>query len=357
MQTEARSKGMWVHRLAIRLFTVALGVLFYWLLRFVVQDIQTMPGPDFASFESGHVRPELREKLHYLLKHLTELTRQIVNQKEPRRIVGDSSQNLQQTMAQLLELQKLGMQKSLPLSETEQANFATALNLFLENQRKYQDSSQAEADLVGRKQALIQEQQQIAQELSRQLEPARMEFNQATAQHRLKLAFLQLAMLLPILGIAVVAIVRKRSSLYFPLFLAFGVATLVKVTLVMHEYFPTRYFKYILIVALLIAVAGLLVYFLRSIAFPKATWLAKQYREAYERFLCPVCEYPIRTGPRRFLFWTRRSITKLPVACDPTAQEEQYVCPACGSQLFAECPACHKVRHSLLPHCAHCGAS
>jgi predicted RNA-binding Zn-ribbon protein involved in translation (DUF1610 family) len=348
---------MWVHRLAIRLFTVALGVLFYWLLRFVVQDIQTMPGPDFASFESGHVRPELRERQQDLEKQLTELTRQIENQKETRRIVGDSSQNLQQTMAQLLELQKLGMQKSLPLSETEQANFATALNLFLENQRKYQDSSQAEADLVGRKQALVQEQQQIAQELSRQLEPARVEFNQAMAQHRLKLAFLQLAMLLPILGIAVVAIVRKRSSLYFPLFLAFGVATLVKVTLVMHEYFPTRYFKYILIVALLIAVAGLLVYFLRSIAFPKATWLAKQYREAYERFLCPVCEYPIRTGPRRFLFWTRRSITKQSVACDPTAQEEPYVCPACGSQLLAECPACHKIRHSLLPHCAHCGAS
>lgn len=357
MQREIRSKGMWVHRLTIRLFTVVLGVLFYWLLKFVVQDIQTLPGPDFASLESRHVGPELREQQQALEKQLTELTRQIENQKETRRIVGDSSQNLQQTITQLLELQKLGMQKSLPLSETEQANFATALNLFLENQRKFQESSQTEADLVGRKQALIQEQQQITQELGRQLEPAREEFNQAMVQHRWRLAFLQLAILIPILGVAAVAIVRKRSSLYFPLFLAFGVATLVKVTLVMHEYFPTRYFKYILIVALLIAVAGLLMYFLRTIAFPKPTWLAKQYREAYERFLCPVCEYPIRTGPRRFLFWTRRSITKLPVAADPTAQEELYVCPACGSQVYAECPACHKVRHSLLPHCTHCGAS
>ena len=356
MQRETRPKGMWVHRLAIRLFTVALGVLFYWLLRFVVQDIQTLPGPDFANFESGHVRPELREQQQALEQQLTELTRQIENQKEARRIVGDSSQNLQQTMTQLLELQKLGMQKSLPMSETEQTNFATALNLFLENQRKFQESSQAEADLVGRKQTRIQEQQQIAQELSRDLEPVRVEYDQAMAQHRLKLAFLQLAILIPILAVAAVAIVRKRSSLYFPLFLAFGVATLVKVTLVMHEYFPTRYFKYILIVALLIAVAGLLIYFLRSIAFPKATWLARQYREAYERFLCPVCEYPIRTGPRRFLFWTRRSITKLPVACDPTVQEELYVCPACGSPLYTECQACHKVRHALLPHCAHCGA-
>ena len=109
MQRETRSKGMWVHRFAIRLFTVVLGVLFYWLLRFVVQDIQTMPGPDFASFESGHVRPELREQQQALEKQITELTRQIENQKETRRIVGDSSQNLQQTITQLLELQKLGI--------------------------------------------------------------------------------------------------------------------------------------------------------------------------------------------------------------------------------------------------------
>jgi predicted RNA-binding Zn-ribbon protein involved in translation (DUF1610 family) len=210
--------------------------------------------------------------------------------------------------------------------------------------------------LVGRKQALIQEQQQVAQELSLQLQPARVEYDQAIAQHRLKLAFFQLALLVPILGVAAIAVIRKRSSLYFPLFLAFGVATLVKVTLVMHEYFPTRYFKYILIVALLIAVAGLLVYFIRSIAFPKLPWLAKQYREAYERFFCPVCEYPIRTGPRRFLFWTRRSVAKMGVGLDPAAPDEVYSCPACGSQLYEECPACHKIRHSLLPHCAHCGA-
>ena len=80
MQRETRSKGMWVHRFAIRLFTVVLGVLFYWLLRFVVQDIQTMPGPDFTQFESGHVRPELREKQQALEKQITELTRQIENQ-------------------------------------------------------------------------------------------------------------------------------------------------------------------------------------------------------------------------------------------------------------------------------------
>jgi len=123
----------------------------------------------------------------------------------------------------------------------------------------------------------------------------------------------------------------------------------------MHEYFPTEYFKYILIVALLLAVARVLIYFIRTIAFPKRQWLVTQYREAYERFLCPICEYPIRTGPRRFLFWTRRTVKKLAVRGDHS-EEEAYTCPSCGSGLFEACPSCGKIRHTLLPHCSHCGS-
>jgi predicted RNA-binding Zn-ribbon protein involved in translation (DUF1610 family) len=172
----------------------------------------------------------------------------------------------------------------------------------------------------------------------------------------MKLAFLQLAILLPILAAATVLVIRKRGSIYFPLFLAAGIATLIKVALVTHEYFPSRYFKYILIGGLLIVVARLLIYFIRTSAFPKAQWLLKQYREAYERFLCPVCDYPIRVGPRRFLFWTRRTVNKIVVPTNSGDPEETYTCPSCGSELFEECQACHGVRHSMLPSCTHCGA-
>jgi predicted RNA-binding Zn-ribbon protein involved in translation (DUF1610 family) len=84
--------------------------------------------------------------------------------------------------------------------------------------------------------------------------------------------------------------------------------------------------------------------------------LLKQYREAYEHFFCPVCEYPIRRGPLRFLTWTRRSIRKLtppPAAADTDAA---YTCPACGSHLYEQCGQCRSVRHSLLPFCEKCGA-
>jgi len=112
-------------------------------------------------------------------------------------------------------------------------------------------------------------QEQAEQEIEGQRQPAREEFKKLGEKHRLRLAFLQLAILLPILVVAAGVIVKKRSSIYFPLFLSFGAATLIKVALVVHEYFPSKYFKYILIGGLLIVVARLLIYFIRAIAFPK----------------------------------------------------------------------------------------
>ena len=356
MKTHVKSKGTWLHRFTIRLFTLVLAVLVFWVLGFLVKDIQSIRGPDYEAIERTHVDKDLAAQRDSLGKQILDLTRQIENQTEKQNVVGDSSRNLQQTINQLIELQKLGMQKSIAFSDSEQANFTSSLTLFLDNQRKYQQLSQTVSDMLDRKQALVLEKNQAEQEIERQREPARKEFSILSRKHRLKMAFLQLAILLPMLIVAAVVIIKKRSSIYFPLFLAFGSATLVKVTLVVHEYFPSEYFKYILIGGLLLVVARLLVYFIRVIAFPKTQWLVKQYREAYERFLCPVCEYPIRIGPRRFLFWTRRTVNRMVVPTDRADQEEKYTCPSCGAALFEECPACHKIRHVLLPHCAHCGA-
>ena len=356
MNNNTKSKGTWIHRFVIRLFTFVLAVLVFWVLGFFVDDIRSIQGPDYAAIEKAHVDKDLVALRVSLEKQIADLSRQVENQTEKQRVVGDGSRNLQQTISQLIELQKLGLQKSVAFSDTEQANFTTSLNLFLGNQQKYQELSQAIANTLERKQGLIREKEKTEKEIEKQRQPAREAFNALNQKHRIRLAFFQLAILLPLLGVAVLVIIKKRSSIYFPLFLAFGGATLLKVTLVVHEYFPSKYFKYILIGGLLLVVGRLLIYFIRSIAYPKTQWLVKQYREAYERFLCPLCEYPIRTGPRRFLFWTRRTVNKTVLPSDQGAQEENYTCPSCGSCLFEECPACHKVRHAMLPSCLHCGA-
>ena len=356
MNAEQKPKGPWINRLVTRLFTVVLAVLIFWLLGFFVQDIKSIRGPQYKEIEKRHVDHSLVDRKGSLDRQIADLDRRIVNRKEEQRIVGDSSQNLQRTINQLIELQKLSIQKDISLSESEQKNLGISLNGFLESQKRYQELNAGISQLMAEKRGLEDERRDVDNRLSQQRKPAQEEYNQLSKKHRLKLAGLQLIILLPLLVVGAFLIIKKRVSIYFPLFLAFGCATLVKVTLVMHEYFPKRYFKYIVITVLLLAVARLLIHFIRVVAFPKARWLTKQYREAYEHFLCPVCEYPIRVGPRRFLYWTRRTINKVITQTEHKGEEEPYTCPSCGTALFEKCPSCQNVRHSLLPNCRHCGA-
>jgi predicted RNA-binding Zn-ribbon protein involved in translation (DUF1610 family)/K+/H+ antiporter YhaU regulatory subunit KhtT len=353
---EKRTPGTWGVRLLIHLFTVTLGVLIFWLLGFLVKDIKSIKGPDYLEVERGYVDQALVQKKEQLDRQIGDLDREITNKREQQRLVGDSSQNLQRTINQLLELQKLSIQKEVSLSESEKGNLSVSLNQFLETQKSYQELNESISQLTARKLSLGEDNRQIDRQLSDQRVPAQKEFRRLNEAHRLRLGFYQLLILVPLLLVGCYILIRWRSSIYFPMFLAFAGATLVKVSFVVHEYFPSRYFKYVLISALLAVVARLLVYLIRIVAFPKVEWLMRQYREAYERFLCPICEYPIRTGPRKFLYWTRRTVHKILPQGEFVNKEEPYTCPSCGAILFEECAACQKIRHSLLVHCEHCGA-
>jgi len=353
---EKPTRGTWGVRTLIRLFTVVLAILIFWLLGFLVKDIKSIKGPDYNKIEKRHVNQALVEKNKQVKRQIADLEREVANKNDQKRLIGDSSENLLRTINQLLELQKLSIQKGLSFSESEKGNLAVSLTNFLENQKTYQGLNQGIADLASKKLQLEEDNRQIHQQITKDKEPAQKEFQKESESHRLKLAFYQLLILLPLLLVAGLLLLYQRTSLYFPLFLAFGGASLVKVGLVVHEYFPSRYFKYVLLLALLGVVARLLVQFIKTVAYPKMDWLLRQYREAYERFMCPVCEYPIRIGPRRFLYWTRRTVHKILPQGDASGKAEPYACPSCGTLLFEECPSCHNIRHALLGYCEHCGA-
>jgi hypothetical protein len=353
---EKAARGTWGVRTAIRLFTVVLGILIFWLFGFLVKDIKSIQGPDYSKIEKRYVDQAVVGKSQQVQRQIADLEREIANKNGQKRLIGDSSENLLRTINQLLELQKLSIQKGLSFSESEKSNLAVSLTNFLENQKTYQGLNQRIGDLTSQKLQLEEDKRQIDQKITTDKIPAYKEFQKKSESHRLKLAIYQLLILVPLLLVASLLLLYQRSSIYFPLFLAFGGASLVKVGLVVHEYFPSRYLKYILLLALLGVVARLLVHFIKTAAYPKIDWLLRQYREAYERFMCPVCEYPIRTGPRRFLYWTRRTVHKILPRGDASGKEEPYACPSCGALLFEECPACRRIRHALMGYCEHCGA-
>jgi hypothetical protein len=352
-----KNKGPWMHRCLVWLFTVVLGVLVYWLLGFVVDDIGRLPGPDYTALEEQKLDQTLVRRSHDLAKQIEDTQREINDQQTRQRILRDSTNNSQTTMNQLLELQRLSLQKGVTPTDAEREALTESEQLFLDNQRKYQVLNEELARLNESLRELEGKQRAAEKQLEISRRPVRDEFQRLYERHRHWVGMLKLAVLIPLLLIGVGLYLKFRSGTYGVLIYAVGIPVVVKVGFVMHAHFPGPYYKYVLILFTLAIALRVLVYLLRMVAFPKQDWLVKQYREAYEAFLCPICSHPIRRGPLKFMSWTRRSIRRLmiPSSSGDTA-DEPYTCPACSTPLYEACDGCGNIRHTLLPACEKCGA-
>jgi predicted RNA-binding Zn-ribbon protein involved in translation (DUF1610 family) len=338
--------------------TLLVGILFYWLLGFIVGDIGSIAGPSWQTVEADRVDSRLLTREQELKREISDTQRTIEDETKLQVVLRDRADNAETTMNRLAELQKLNLQTGVESSDTERQALAESERLFLDTQRRYQEVNERVDGLTGRLRQLESEQRTNSRDLVEARRPARAEYDRLRHRHQLKLGFAKLAVLLPLLAIVVFVTMKHRGRVYMPITYAAGSAIALKVLLVMHDHFPRRYFKYILILAALGAALLALVYLIRMVTYPKRSWLLKQYREAYERFLCPICAFPIRRGPLRFSFWNRRTAKKLTSAPSiPGEQETPYVCPVCGTRLYDECSHCHKVRAALLPACSACGTA
>ena len=357
MAEKRQHKGPWTHRFLVRLFTIILAVLLYWTLDFVINDIGTWPGPVLSEVEQRLLDQGLVKQEVDLQQEITGAGRKIRERKTRQSILRDSTSNSQRTMNQLLDIRRLGLRKDVAPSKEEQKALAGAEKLFLDNQKQYQGLNEEIARLNEELRDLQGRQRKLNQTLRQKRVPVHAEFNTLLEHHHLKVAAIKLAVLIPLLVVVVVLFWKKRTSIYVSLIYAFGIALVLKVGLVMHEYFPTRHFKYVLILISLAIAIRILMALLQTIARPGKEWLLKQYREAYETFFCPICDYPIRRGPLKYLFWTRGTIKKRAFPPPATSDaDESYTCPMCSTKLYEECDQCHAVRHSLLPSCDKCGA-
>lgn len=351
--TPQKPRGPLTHRVAIAFFMILLAVLTYWSLDFVMADIDALQGPKYDDVEARVLSKSLRDQESALKRESARLSQQREGVTAAQESLQTSTNSLRETMNQLLEIRKQGT----ALSGDEAKAFADSKRLFLANQVRYQQLN-GELDTLRAKTLENQEKiDQVSSQLSGQREEARRQFDALVKRHEWKKAALKLLLLIPLLLLAFYFARAKRSSIFAPIIYAAAGAIVLKFFEVLHEYFPSRYFKYILMAIAIALVVLVLVYLLRMLASPKKDFLLKQYREAYQKFVCPVCEYPIRRGPLRYAFWTKQSVRKLTVP-EPTSQvsDDPYACPACGTVLHEKCSVCGGTRHSMLPNCEKCGA-
>jgi hypothetical protein len=222
-------KGPWMHRFLVHLFTVVLTVLVYWLLGFVVEDIGNAPGPEYSKIEERLLDQTLVKRSRDLQEKIADVTRQIRDQRSRQSILADSTASSQKTMNQLLEIQKLALQKNVTPSPDEPKSLESSKELFLENQKQYQLLNEEIARLSNQLQDLEEEGRGVDHQLEELRKPVRAEWDKEVRAHDLKMAVLKLAALAPLMIAAAWLFLTKRGGLYAPLIYAFGIALLIKV--------------------------------------------------------------------------------------------------------------------------------
>jgi len=355
MSENKKLKAPWVQRLGIIFLSLILGVLLFWLLGFMTKDIGSLRGPDFSKVEANYLDAGLLSKQSSHKESLNDTRENIENKREQQSILKDSTNSLQNTINQLLSIQKQNIERNLALSDEQQQILAESQSLFLENQKQYLALNKEIAGLISQQKLIEKELASISDNINKQRATARNEYNKIMGKHRLKIAALKLAVIVPIFLILTWFFIKKRSGTYWPIVYAAFIAAFMRISFVMYDYFPKEYFKYIVLIIIIAVVLWLLVYLIKRIVSPKKGLILKQYQEAYDKGVCPVCSKPIRIGPLRYAIGHKRRGLVLAGQGPQTCKQELYICPSCGMELYEKCGKCGDVRHSLLPFCEHCG--
>jgi len=352
-------KSPWTHRFFMFFFSLVLGLLLIWLMSRVIDQVGEWPGPSYDKLEQAHLDPALAETANRLQAERADLRRRIEERRAQQTRLRDSTDNSQRTMNQLLELHRLSLEKNVTPTAEEQQALAEAVRLFLMNQAKYQRLNEELAQLEAEVRTLDEKIKAQEDVLEVARAPIQEDYRRLLRRHEAKVGAAKLAVLVPLMAIALVLFIKKRSGPYALPVYAFGLAVLAEVLLVIHEHFHTGYFIYVLLLAAIAVVVRAIIYLVKVMRSPSAAWRLARYRQAYATFMCPICGFPIRRGPMKFMVWTRRSLKEplAPTTLPEARADEPYTCPSCGTRLFEECTACHAVRHALLPACERCGAT
>ena len=352
-----KARGTLWMRSGILLLATLFGVLVYWSLGFLLDDVEVFRRPDWEEFSRARLDSSLSANLEALERRMAELDHQHTLLEQQRGFIRDSSGSLQITVDNLFKLKDRDQQL---VSAEQFAQVLASLDKILAIQDEFKTTAERYVQITNDQFELGKAIAEQKKRIRDQEEVVQREFDAALQRHQVRSTLVRLAILLPLVVGATFLLVRRRDSIYRLIFASTAVALYVKTVLVIHERFPTRHFKYVVTICLLLLVAWAFVWLIRRLVKPKLDLLLKQYRQAYEHYLCPVCEYPIRRGPRKHLFWTRRTVHKvalIPGAGASAEEDRPYVCPTCGTTLFETCASCGAIRHSLLPSCEACGAT
>lgn len=356
MELKHKTKGTWGVRFFIFVLSVALGVLIYWLLSFVEKDIGSLKGPDRQQIREKYVEASLDMHKETLDKGINHLNINIKTLNEQLGNLKKSTDGLQNTINQLLAIEKQSIEKGVGFPQKSYETLSSAQSMFLDNQNQDQLLNKQISELTLQRQAKQQELSELTDKIKILESDFNREYKRLWDKHRWKVAAIKLSFLLPVFLVFSIIFMKYRTSPYWPLVWAAFISSFIKIGVVAHEYFPKPYFKYFAVFLVIVIVLKLLFYMIKMVIAPKKDLLIKQYQQSYDKCLCPVCSKPIRTGPLRYIGGLNKKTFLQVNSGSDISDQQPYSCPSCGSKLYQKCQHCGNIRHSLLPYCQHCGS-
>jgi len=356
MAKNLESKGTFWQRLQSISLTLILALLLIWFLGFLRYDVGDLEGPDRQSY-IGALDQGPQEQLDDLIAQQREIRRELQRNRSLQQGYKDSKENARQVMEEITALHRLSLDQKIQPHVENVLALADARSRFLSSQEKLETANIAVRESNSRDFELTDDIFKQREVVRKHNIPATEQFSAAYDSHRLLLAFYKLGIPLPMFLIAAWLVKRYRRSPYRPIFFALLVATFWEVGAIAFEHFPREYFKYIAIGVAILIVGMFLKFTLRNLSTPPKDLLLRRYRESYEKCRCPRCDFPIRRGILRDVFWGKKGPFVPNITETGHQDERSYCCPSCGTDLFGECDSCQKITHSLLPNCENCGAA
>lgn len=354
MEKVNEKKGPRGYRFLVMSLNVVFALLVYWLLGFVMDDIANRPGPVLQVIQKKYQDPILVKEKKAINEQIKKRLNTINEQQQQQKILETSIHSYSDTMNQLLDLQKASIQKGITFSSESQKNLQNVTAFYLDYQKQFQDLNHFITKDNIEVQRLQNRVQEIDTMLGTQNVQAEKEYNSLWISHNWAIAGLQLLALVPLLLITAYLYRKYRKGPYNVMIIAVGVAVFLKISMVMHDYFPSYIFKYALILALIYMTARALVSKLRMIESPNHPWLMKQYSEAYQKNTCPMCQFVFKPGISKFFSMENKKTISTP-DYQYLNTIDAYTCPCCGQMLFEKCSSCSHLRYSLLSYCDTCG--
>ena len=348
----------WASRLGSFSLASVLTFLWIWLLIFLLSDVGRVKPLRYGPMYEAGMPAELLEELAGVDGEVASQQKRIERQAQLQRDLERDMEQSGEVMRQMMELQRLALEKGSAPTEAERDALAVAQDTFLSSQAQFRG---ANAEIQGANATLfdLRERREALQVKEDAAEaPILARYEKERRARSFWEASVRLGLTIPLFLVAAFLVWKRWRHAWRPIYMSFLLATFWTVGREMFDRFPAEYFKYIAILSSIGITLAFLGWMIRKATSPTPGLVLARNRAAYMGNTCPVCAFKLSPVPRErgvFGALASRSAGGAPAVPGASARAE-LSCPSCGTRLYEACAECSATRHSLLPFCEGCGA-